>query len=223
MPVTVHEVARALPDPEALRRRCRALALAEAILSPDQESRYYRYDAHWGPGAELASMDNGSGDAYSIVFTAVGTFIRGFDHESQMSPAVNDGEVWPGVVDQVPEVFADQVDEPAFSFDDTIEATCCLWRQVADDRWHAGEIDFPDGIDPDCALGLFGVLLDPTPATYRGFAEDYYELDVDPGALTEIYAARPLTEELVRRLNPELSLADLADDLDAMGQPLRSV
>ncbi|MEU5938962.1 hypothetical protein ABZ807_07185 [Micromonospora sp. NPDC047548] len=31
------------------------------------------------------------------------------------------------------------------------------------------------------------------------------------------YAARPLTDEVLRRLNPDLSLADLADDLDAMG------
>jgi hypothetical protein len=33
----------------------------------------------------MASMRNGSGDAYSIVFSSHGAFIRGMEHESPMS------------------------------------------------------------------------------------------------------------------------------------------
>jgi hypothetical protein len=62
-----------------------------------------------------------------------------------MSPASNDEELWPGLVDTVPEVFAAHVDEPAFSHEGTLEATVCLWRQHDDDRWHAGEIGYPSG------------------------------------------------------------------------------
>ncbi|MFE4802065.1 hypothetical protein ACFRFL_45945 [Streptomyces sp. NPDC056708] len=33
-------------------------------------------------GEEMASMRNGSGDEYSIVFSAAGAYVRGFDHET---------------------------------------------------------------------------------------------------------------------------------------------
>jgi hypothetical protein len=204
-----------------VRDRCRALAVLDAMLSPEWESRYYSFDGGWGPGEELASMRNGSGDAYSIVFSAAGAFIRGFDHESPMSPAGNDNELWPGVVDSVPEAFAACVSEPAFSFGGRLEATVCLWRESGDDRWHAGDIDFPDGADPDGAGWLFAVLTDATPVAYQRFAEDYYEQTLDGDAVREIFAARPLTDDVVQRLNPELSMEDLADDLAQIGYPSR--
>jgi hypothetical protein len=170
----------------------------------------------------MASMRNGSGDEYSIVFSEAGVFIRGFAHESPMSPAGNDGELWPGLVDAVPDVFTDCVNEPAFSYDDMLEATVCLWRQTTDDRWHAGDIDFPDDADPDGADELFAVLVDGTPGAYQRFAEDYYEQPVDRAAVSRVYALLPLTEALVRRLNPDLSLEELADDLTEIGYPSRA-
>ncbi|WP_308282422.1 hypothetical protein [Streptomyces lichenis] len=61
-------------------------------------------------------MSNGSGDEYGIVFCPAGVWIRGFDHESLMSPYARDElEVWPGVLEEVPEVFREYVVEPAFS------------------------------------------------------------------------------------------------------------
>ncbi|WP_456178909.1 hypothetical protein [Micromonospora sp. I033] len=212
-------MAGALPDIPTLQNRCRALAVLEAIMSPEWESRYYSYDAHWGPGEEMASMRNGSGDEWSIVFSSAGAFVRGFDHESPMSPAANDHELWPGLVDGVPEIFAACLTEPAFSYEGVLEATVCLWRRTGDDRWHAGDPDLPDGPDPDGAGRLFSLLVDGTPAAYRRFAEDYYETTVDGDAVAAILASRPLTEELVRRLNPELALPDLAEDLAETGYP----
>jgi hypothetical protein len=223
VPVTFHDVAGALPGIAVLRQRCRALAMSDAIMSPEWESRYYSFDSRWAPGEQMASMRNGSGDAWSIVFSPAGAFIRGFDHESPMSPANNDDELWPGLVDTVPEVFSGCVAEPAFSFDGTLEATVCLWRQHDDDRWHAGEPVFPAGDDPDGADGLFQVLLDGGPAAYQRFAEDYYEVAVDVEAVGEIFALHPLTDDLVRRLNPDRVVADLAEDLAQIGYPSRPV
>jgi hypothetical protein len=104
----VYAIAGRLPDIVTLRRRCQALAMLDAILSPEWDSRYYSFTTSWADDAQLASMNNGSGDEYSIVFTPAGVFIRGFDHESPMSPAVNDGELWPGLLDRLPDVFAAQ-------------------------------------------------------------------------------------------------------------------
>ncbi|WP_449063636.1 hypothetical protein [Planomonospora algeriensis] len=218
--MTAHDVARLLPDIPMLRDLCRSMAVLEAILSPEWESRYHSFDMAWGPGEEMASMRNGSGDEYSIVFSAAGAYIRGFDHESVMSPYGNDGP-WPGVLDSVPEVFRHHVTEPAFCDEDGMPAvTACLWRETGDDHWRVGEIDYPDGVsDPDGATHLFARLVDPLPEAFWRFAEDYYEVPVDLEVVRHVYALRPLTQAVVTALNADLTMKDLADDLAAARYP----
>ncbi|WP_327003067.1 hypothetical protein OHA72_49635 [Dactylosporangium sp. NBC_01737] len=220
MAVTAHDVAAALPQIPVLHDRCRAIAVLDAILSPEWEYRFFSFDSRWSPGQEMASMRNGSGDAYSIVFDAAGVFIRGFAHEYPMNTA-GEGRLWPGLIDTVPAVFAGSVNEPAFSYDDRLNATVCLWRETTDDRWHTGDITYPPGPDPDGADYLFAVLVDGTPQAYLRFAADYYEQELDGAAVGAVYAMEPLTKALVRRLNPDLKLRHLADDLAEIGYPVR--
>ncbi|WP_410672147.1 hypothetical protein [Amycolatopsis sp. cmx-4-68] len=106
--MTVYDLARGLPAIADLRVLCRALAVLDVVLNPGSEDRRHRYDTAWAPGEELASMRDGAGNEYSIVFTAAGAYVRGFDHESPMSPyATDDEQPWPGVLDAVPEAFRD--------------------------------------------------------------------------------------------------------------------
>lgn len=220
-PVTVYDVARQLPAVADLRDLCRSLAMLDAILSPDWEGRYYSFNAGWADGEEMASMRNGSGDEYSIVFSAAGAYVRGFDHESPMSPFGNDGEPWPGVVDEVPEPFRAFVEEPAFTDHERVPVvTACLWRGPTDEQWHHGTIEYPeDAVDPDGATSLFGLLVDRSPEAFQRFAEDYYEVSVDLEAVSQVHALRPLDQELVSLLNPEVSLTDLAQDISEIGYP----
>ncbi|WP_062651656.1 hypothetical protein [Streptomyces maremycinicus] len=219
--MTVYDVARQLPGIADLRDLCRALAMLDAILSPEWESRYYSMNTKWADGEEMASMRNGSGNEYSIVFSSAGAYIRGFDHEAPMSPYGNDGEPWPGVIDEVPEPFKPFVEEPAFTDEDGVSVvTACLWRGLTDDRWHHGTIDFPDSaVDPDGAAGLFELLVDRSPEAFQRFAEDYYEVPVDLEAVSQVYALQPLLPELVSSLNPGVSLSDLAQDIREVGYP----
>ncbi|MFI1212629.1 hypothetical protein ACH4UV_34165 [Streptomyces sp. NPDC020802] len=219
--MTVHDVARRLPALADLRNLCRSLAMLDAILSPDWESRYHSFNAGWAAGEEMASMRTGSGDEYSIVFSAAGGYIRGFSHESAMSPYGNDYEPWPGVIDEVPEAFHRFVEEPAFTDEDGVPViTACLWRGTTDDQWRHGTIDFPvDRPDPDGTAGLFKLLVDRSPEAFQHFAEDYYEVPVDLKAVSSVYALRPLDQELVSSLNAEVTLADLAQDVSEIGYP----
>ncbi len=219
--MTVHDVARRLPALADLRNLCRSLAMLDAILSPDWESRYYSFNAGWAVGEEMASMRNGSGDEYSIVFSAAGGYVRGFGHESAMNPYGNDGEPWPGVIDEVPEAFRPFVEEPAFTDEDGVPVvTACLWRGAVDDRWRHGAIEFPEGrTDPDGTTALFTLLVDRSPEAFQRFAEDYYEVPVDLGAVSDVYALRPLDQELVSSLNAGVTLADLARDVSEIGYP----
>ncbi|TLW90484.1 hypothetical protein FFT09_21500 [Saccharomonospora piscinae] len=219
--MTAYDVARRLPTVPALRDLCRSLAMLDAILSLDHGYRDHFFNARWGDGEELASMDNGAGDEYVIVFSAGGAYVRGFDHESPMSPYGDDGGPWPGVVDDVPGIFRHLVDEPAFTDEDGVPlVTACLWREATDDRWHHGAIDFPpEHADPDGATSLFGLLVENSPEAFQCCAEDYYEMPVDLKAVRDLYALRPLDQELVSSLNAEVRLADLAHDVVEIGYP----
>ena len=57
-------------------------------------------------------------------------------------------------------------------------------------------------------------LLDGDPATYQEFAQEYYECSIDLEAVSSIYQHQPLTAEIIKALNPEVSLESLSSDLE---------
>jgi hypothetical protein len=61
-----------LPDVPSLKKLSQSLAMLDAILSPEWEYRYYSFNSKWAPGERMASMRNGSGDEYFILFDTVG-------------------------------------------------------------------------------------------------------------------------------------------------------
>lgn len=205
-----------LPPIDRLKALTQSLALLDAILAPEWAYRYHAFNAHWGAGAALASMRDGSGDELFALFTPAGVLVKGFAHEAPMSPyRERPPRVWPGVLDGVPAALARFLDEPALSPADT---TFCIWRTDADAAWQRGAIEFPAGRDPD-GSGALLALLDGDPHTYRAWAEGYYERAVDPSAVRQVYAHRPLTAALVRRLNPAVSLQALAPDIREIAYP----
>ena len=220
--VSVFEVIRQLPDISRVREMSQAIAMLDAILSPDWSWRYFSFDAEWGPGEAMASMRNGSGEEYSIVFSKAGACARGFDHESSMSPYRGSPlTLWPGLLDGTPSAFRSVVEESSFSdVNGTLLATVVFWRQPADPAWSCGDVAFPSSeSDPDGADGLFEVLTAGRPEAYQEFAQEYYEVDVDLRAVQHVYDLRPLTRSVVSALNPEVNLDDLEPDRRQIGYP----
>jgi hypothetical protein len=206
----------ALPDIEPLKRLSQSLAMLDAIMSPDWEHRYYSFNSRWGAGEMLASMRDGSGDDYFILFNNHGAIIKGFAHESPMSPyALESGEPWPGVLDEVPGEFHGFLAEPAFSIKDV---TFCIWRRHTDPCWQTGRINYPEGDDADGSGDLLSVL-DGRPSAYKEFAEEYYEREVDLAAVEHVYGHKPLTDEVIKALNEEVSREDLRSDVEEIGYP----
>ncbi|MCX5586028.1 hypothetical protein [Streptomyces erythrochromogenes] len=223
--MSVYEILPVLPDVPALRDRCRALAVLEAVMDP--RDPFFAYAADWSETEEVALMDNGSGDDYAVVFSAAGAYARGFAHESRMSPwGGEDVEVWPGLVDDVPEVFRPYVTEPAFCDDDgdgpVPRVTVVFWREAADGAWRTGPVETPEGPGGygDGARDLFEVLAAGTPEAYRDFAEDYHERSVDLDAIRHVFALRPLTGDVVGALNPEADPGVVAGAVAATGYPV---
>lgn len=202
-----------LPDIRALRRVTRALAILDAVLSPEWEYRYYSFDAHWAPGEMMASMRNGQGDHWFALFSPAGVALHGLAHEA---PNFREGSPWPGIFDALPNEFhANFLHEPAF---ETRHSTFCIWRRAADDRWLRGPVEFPPGNDPDGSAELLSMLRGE-PQQYVDFARDYFELDVAVSDVAAVYRHEPLTRDLVQRLNPAVSLESLAQDLHQIGYP----
>lgn len=200
-----------LPDVGTLEKITRSLAMLDAILSPEWEYRYFSFNAQWDTtlGERMASMRNGSGDEYFLLFSGRGAIMKGFDHESPMSSWSNEShKAWPGVLDSVPPEFAAFLKEPAFNIADT---TFCIWRTRGDSQWHRGIISFPEGPDPDGSEGLLWAL-GGDQRTYQQFARDYFGMDLDLSAVRHVFDHAPLTPDLVRRLNPERKYAALVTE-----------
>ena len=207
-----------LPDVNGLRRTLQSMAMLDAIMSPEWEYRYYSFNSAWAQNEQMGSMRNGSGDDFFAHFSSAGCWIKGFVHDALMSPyRTNPPKVWPGILDSVPAGFSGCLREPAFTIDDT---TFCIWRQVRDQSWQLGSVQFPRGSsDPDGSEDLLSPL-DSRPETYRAWAAEYYEQDVDLSAVEHIYSHQPLTADVAGRLKSDIALADLSADIHEIGYPV---
>lgn len=201
-----------LPDIPGFRRLTRALAMLDAILSPEWEGRYYSFDSQWAPGEMMASMRNGQGDNWFAWLGDGGVVLIGLDHEA---PMFRYGNPWPGMFDGMPAELAHAIDEPAF---EAQHSTFCIWRRTHGSAWERGPVEFTNGDDPDGSAHLLRHL-DANPETYRDFAVEYYERDVDLDAVSAIYRHAPLTPALITTLNDELTLDDLESDRVSIGYP----
>lgn len=205
----------ALPDPARLLELSRSLALLDSILEPRRSLRFFSFDAAWGADESLASMNSGEGDFYFIWFSPRGTVIRGFDHESPMSPFRREEETpWPGILSGFPKELTYALEEPAFRLD---ELTFAIWRLAAATRWQTGDIVFPREVrDPDGSRRLLW-LLDGRPETYVRFAREYHEVKINPHDVARIYAQEPITPELILSLNPNAEVNKIMKGAKSIG------
>jgi len=204
---------RELPNIANLRRLTRSLAMLDAIVSPEWDYRYYSFNSNWADSEMMASMRNGSGDHWFALFCLDGVALHGLAHEA---PSYRPGEPWPGIFDRLPTQFhANVLREPAFS---TEHSTFCIWRLVTEERWSSGPVALPPGSDPDGSANLLAILAG-RPEQYLEYARDYFERDLDLDDVRAVYAHRPLDAALVERLNPEVQLDALAEDIAQIGYP----
>lgn len=207
----------ALPSINDLRRISKSIAVLDCIIEPDWEFRYYSFNSKWDSAEEMASMRDGSGDSYLILFTSAGAFIKGFAHESPIGrSAVLTGKTWLGIYDDVPDEFKQALLEPAFLID---EVSFCVWRRVTDISWSMGNIQFPRENDPDGSKHLLSIF-DGEPETYKEWADGYYEKGLDLRSIRKIYQHSPLTNNLIKKLNNKIGLTDILDDIEEIGYPI---
>jgi hypothetical protein len=213
--MTVRELLPALPDPDVLRARCRALTLLETVL--DGFAPRHDYILNWRVGVDLATMENGSGDLYGVVFDPAGVFLYGFDHECDATPWREWPRAhWPGLLEGLPAVLAHYPADPELQFDGFFDATVCAWRETGTASWQCGPVMFAPG-ESDGSGGLFEVLTDGSAEAVCRDAEDYYERPVDREVVAAILAGAPLDHRTIAALNPTADFEAIADRARLLG------
>jgi hypothetical protein len=157
-----------LPDVPRLRRLLQSMAMLDAMLEPKRPYRYYSFDAHWGQGAMMGSMINGSGDELFALFNMHGAFLKGFDHESTAA-AIPSRHFYR----DLPIQFEPCTREPAFSPE---AVTFCVWRLIDQPQWSRSRVAVFDGVTDGSADMLS--MLDGVPETYWAWAKEYYDRDI---------------------------------------------
>jgi hypothetical protein len=214
------ETLKNLPAIGPLRQRAQALAAMDAIMSPDWRYRYFLFNSAWSPDEMMATMTNGSGDDLFLLFTEAGAILKGFDHESFMSPWARDEKaLWKGLFTSVPKEFAGFLTEPAFTIEDS---TFCTWKRLSDDAWQSDEIKYPD--DDGDADGSHWMLQEyiEGASCYVDFCRDYYKQEVALEMVQEFYNFTPLTERMLHGLNAELVWHSVTKDFLEIGYPVCS-
>jgi hypothetical protein len=228
--VTIHEIAERLPSISGVRKRCQALAALDIVRSPhpapdgSRDSRGTRermFLPEWRTRVCAATLRTDGDDGYLIAFTCYGAIALGFDRTAPMSPyARTPPSPWPGVLDEVPAVFAPYLAEPPdFLAAEVPLVTACAWRTADDVRWRTGDgITFPGAHrEPDGAARLFALLVDPDPAAYVRAAPG---TDLPTDAVRQAYELRPLTRETVTALNPDAPFDAVTAELRRIGYPV---
>ncbi|HEX7167481.1 MAG TPA: hypothetical protein VF230_10920 [Acidimicrobiales bacterium] len=218
--MTTADLAARLPSIATLREWCLSLAVLDAILVPEWEWRSFSFDADWAPSQEMASMRNGSGDEYSITFTPAGAYVRGFDHESPLSPwAFRPVAVVRGLIDRVPASLRECAVEPAFTMDGIPQVTGCLWREGSDNARQFGSPARPELAGEDGGAATLFAELDGKPETYVAFAAEVNEVELDLDQVRAVFERRPICAAFVARLNPAADAGDVLAELRSMGYP----
>lgn len=201
-----------LPAPGPLERITRALATLDAALCEDWQYRFFSFQRSWDPGREerMASLRDGSGSDWFLVFSPAGAFLKGFALHSPMARAADAASF----TRDLPEAFAHSAREPAFSMERT---TFLFWSTGG--PWQRSAVAMPEGPDPDGSEELLW-LLAGRPEDYARFAEEYFEVSVPLDAVRDVYAHRPMTDALLGRLGAQRDLAAMREDLDEIGYPV---
>jgi len=199
-----------LPEIEALRQRCKALAMLDAMICPEWDYRYYSFNANWSTGEEMASMRNGQGDGWFLLFDKAGAALKGFAHESDVAKSDHAKRIQI----EVPSIFSSFLSEPAFSMGD---ATFCYWRSVRAEEW--SKVSAKDPESDDGSTALLALLVDSA-ESYVEFASDYFEENISIERVRCVYSLQPIDERLVSSVNSGLAIADALAMAREIGYPI---
>lgn len=210
----------ALPAPEVLKELLRSQAALDIMLVEGQEEylRLHHFYRNFAEGTDMVKIDNGAGDHLYILFHEAGAVMKGFDHESALSPYANEEEtVAPGIYEDVPGELLALLGEET----EREDVTFCLWRTSTDTSWKKGNVEIPE--DEDDGEGFLLGFIFGDAGVWLEWARDYYEMAESEGqleAVASVYRQEPVSAGTIATLNPARDSAAALEELEAIGYPV---
>jgi hypothetical protein len=194
--------------------RLRLFTFVDAIVNP--EFRAFEFHPKWGRGERMGAFKDGSGNFFFAWFCEAGAVVRGFDHESPMSPFREDPPVeWPGLFAGLPTPLAYATKEPAFALE---ELTFACWSTGK--AWVASsKVKFPKrgGADADGSKELLSCFVTP----FAKWAAGFYGERLHAASLAALEQGEPVTRAMLDALNPDHELAVVKEEAKLCGFTLR--
>ncbi len=202
-----------LPEIHKIKDLLASQAILDIILN-EEENRWLRltnFYKNFFDGVDMVKIDNGAGDHVYFLFSDEGAIIKGFDHESILSPYANDAEeIAKGIYDSVPTELIKLLDESIEIHD----VTFCIWKSRNDLTWNKGKVVVPEDYDDgdDGEYFLLGYIFEDADS-WLEWAKAYYEeagerIQID--YVKKIYEHQTVTKEIVEMINPGRNF-DLVD------------
>jgi len=207
-----------MPPIDKLRDRMQQVSALAAVFAVDYGGSQFEFHPRGTRNQQMAAMKDGCGDELFIHFLPKGCFIKGFAHESEMTPYKHDPpKLWPGMFDGVPPAFATSLNEPAFDIPAT---TFVIWRLNDQASWSASNVEYCDGEYRDGSADLL-LPVSYTSANFTEWLAENYEVDVDQSIVDSVFDNKPLSDSALLTLNAVQPINALRDAVRATGYQLR--
>ncbi|NLZ82563.1 MAG: hypothetical protein GX915_02735 [Clostridiales bacterium] len=191
------------------------------IIMIEDKNRWFRlinFYKNISNGIDIVKIDNGLGDHVYIVFADEGAIIKGYAHESIMSPYANDEvRIAEGIYDYVPSELMILLDDS----EEFQDVTFCVWRKQNDMFWSKGDIivpnDYKDGDDGEYYL-LKHILQDA--GSWLEWAKTYYEEraeKIDLEDVKRVYEQQNITKDILMSINPDSDFEEVCRELKRIG------
>jgi len=201
--------------PAELRSQMIRLAALDIILCKGVFSRRWFFRPAEVNGWDRGTFDNRNGDTLEILLSGKRGLIKGFYHESELSPFRREPEeVWPGIYTGFPKGHAALLGHDSM---EKLEVTFCLWCTSSDSKWTRGPANVPRNADDGSEYLLSEI--PSTPEEYCVKQGEWLGRAINQEAVADIYAGKPVTKEIIRALYPRRNLRAVLRELSEL--PIR--
>lgn len=196
-------------NPRRLKNILKALTIIDIIMVPEENdwARVVNGDMHGVPGFTIS---DGIGNDAHIFFNDDRAVIRGFYHESDLSPYNLKN----------PKPFLDTIyrnipgDLFGYIKDVSDDVTFCMWCDRSGTWYENAHVSEDGG-----KANLFDYITDNA-EEWISFAQDYYfeeEHTFDADAVDEVFKGAEITPELVLRINPYRNAEEAIEEILSYG------
>lgn len=199
-------------------------AILDIIITPEHDAwrRLVSYEYDKTKRCDRFHISNDSGDHLYVLMSPDGAIIKGFDHESCLSPYQNDEEpTAESIYANVPAELLALLDEETEKND----VTFCIWQKPGEVHWHQNSIELPDYcFDSDRTQPedggqafLMSYIFAGADEWYE-WASIYYELREEAwDAAARLYETGEITRSMMEDLNPERDYDTIIDECEVSG------